>query len=111
MKTFDTHRTNRRGLVALVALVSLLAAVFGIMSGAAQSQQADRADDGRKFENTIPEHVPIKVKLKSEKSFKDLKNKNWARELEIEVKNTGDKPIYYLYVIIAMPDPRAGGIG
>src|ERR1700749_2603561 len=104
MKNLDTHRTNRRGLVVLVALVSLLAAIFGIMRGAAQSQQTDSAVDGRKFENTIPEHVPIKVKLKSEKSFKDLNNKGWARELELEVKNTGSKPIHYLYVILDMPD-------
>ena len=109
MKNLDTHRTNRRGLITLVALASLLAAVFGIMSGAAQSQQTDTAVDERKFENTIPEHVLIKVKLKSEKSFKDLKNKNWARELEIEVKNKGDKPIYYLYVVIVMPDVLVGG--
>jgi hypothetical protein len=58
----------------------------------------------RKFENAIPAHVPIKVKLKSEKSFKDLVNKGWARELELEVKNTGSKPIHYLYVILLMPD-------
>lgn len=71
----------------------------------AHSQQTDSAEaDGRKFENTIPEHVPIKVKLKSEKSFKDLNNKGWARELELEVKNTGSKPIHYLYVVLDMPD-------
>jgi len=75
----------------------------------AHSQQEGSAVDERKFENTVPAHVPIKVKLKSEKSFKDLKNKNWARELEIEVKNTGSKPIYYLYVIIVMPDVLVGG--
>ena len=75
----------------------------------AHSQQAEAAAAERKFENTVPEHIPIKVKLKSEKSFKNLKNKNWARELEVEVKNTGDKPIYYLYVVIVMPDVLVGG--
>ncbi|HEX8557870.1 MAG TPA: hypothetical protein VF668_07220 [Pyrinomonadaceae bacterium] len=35
------------------------------------------------------------MKLKSEKSFKDLKNKRWLRELELEVKNTGSRPIHY----------------
>jgi len=104
MNSLDTHRTKRRGLVVFVALVTLLAAIFGIMSGAARSQETDSAGEGRRFENTIPGHVPLKVKLKSEKSFKDLGNKGWARELELEVKNTGSKPIHYLYVILDMPD-------
>jgi hypothetical protein len=79
------------------------------MWGSAHSQQAGSDAAERKFVNTVPEHVPINVKLKSEKSFKDLKNKNWARELEIEIKNKGDKPIYYLYVVIVMPDVLVGG--
>jgi hypothetical protein len=58
----------------------------------------------REFENVVPEHVPIKVKLKSEKSFKDVKNKGWAREFELEVRNTGSKPIHYVYLIVHMPD-------
>ena len=45
----------------------------------------------RKFDNTIPAHVPIRVKLKNEQTFKDLKNKNWAREFEVEIKNTRAK--------------------
>jgi hypothetical protein len=48
--------------------------------------------------------VPLKVKLRNEESFKKKENKNWARELEIEVTNTGSKPIHYLYVIVLMPD-------
>ena len=105
MKTLDAHRTNRRGLNILLVLFSFLVGTFCLVWGVAHSQQADSAEaDGRKFENTIPEHVPLKVKLKSEKSFKDSNNKGWARELELEVKNTGSKPIHYLYVILDMPD-------
>jgi hypothetical protein len=74
------------------------------VSTAAQSPQENTAAQEREFKNTIPEHVPIKVKVRNEQSFKKLDNKNWARELEIEVKNTGSKPIYYLYVIVFMPD-------
>lgn len=56
-----------------------------------------RAQEERVLENTIPKDVPLKVKIKKEKeeSFKDLKNKKWVRELELEVTNTGDKPIYF----------------
>jgi hypothetical protein len=73
--------------------------VVGIVSSTAQSAQDD-AKDERKFENTIPAHVPVRVKLKNEQAFKNPKNKNWARELEIEVKNTGSKPIYFMYMLV-----------
>lgn len=54
----------------------------------------------RVFENTIPKDVPIKIKIKKEKekSFKDLKDENWVREFELEITNTGDKPIYFVYI-------------
>lgn len=50
----------------------------------------------RQVENTIPKHVPLDVKLTKakEKNWKDLKNENWARDFEVEVTNTEDKPIY-----------------
>lgn len=56
-----------------------------------------RVQEERVFENTIPTHVPLKVKIKKEKeqSFKDLKNEKWVRELELEVTNTGNKPVYF----------------
>lgn len=54
----------------------------------------------RVFENKIPTHIPIKIKIKKEKekSFKDLKNEKWLREFALELTNTGDKPIYFLYI-------------
>jgi hypothetical protein len=62
----------------------------------------------RIFENQIPSHLPIKVKIRAEKekAAKDLANDRWHRDLEIEVKNTGDKPIYYLSIIIKMPEVK-----
>jgi hypothetical protein len=52
----------------------------------------------REVETKIPKHVPIKIRLKpdKEKTFKNLDNSEWYREFELEVTNTGDKPIYYL---------------
>ena len=54
----------------------------------------------RLFENKIPAHIPIKVQIKKDKerSFRDLKNAKWLREFALEVTNTGDKPIYFLYL-------------
>lgn len=99
-------RRRQRTLLQIVLLTSLLAAcAVGLATSSAQQSQ----EEEREFKSTIPEHVPIKVKLKNEQSFKRMKNKNWAREMEIEVKNTGSKPIYYLYVIIVMPDVLTDG--
>jgi len=63
----------------------------------------------RIFENKIPAHIPIRIKIRKEKeeSFKDLKNEKWLREFELEVTNTGDRPIYYLEIVMGtevMPD-------
>ena len=82
---------------------------LGVAAGGAQSQQDKTAPDERQINNTVPDHVPVRVKLKNEQSVKDKKNKNWARELEIEVKNIGDKPIYYVHVEIVMPEINIGG--
>lgn len=63
------------------------------------------------FENQIPRHLPIQVRIRAakEKAAKDLSNDRWHRDLEIEVKNTGDKPIYYLSLILEMPEIRING--
>jgi len=64
----------------------------------------------RVLENGVREHVPIKVKIKKEKeqSFKDLKNVKWVSEFELEVTNSGDKPIYFLYIHL-ITDVKVGG--
>ncbi|HEV8587784.1 MAG TPA: hypothetical protein VGQ72_02835 [Pyrinomonadaceae bacterium] len=63
-------------------------------------QAAQDRNEERELEDTTPKHVPIKVQIKKEKeqAFKDLKNEHWVRDLEIEVKNTGTKPIYFLHL-------------
>jgi hypothetical protein len=56
----------------------------------------------RLLQNNVKKEVPIKLKIKKnkEKSFKDLKNGKWVSEFELEVTNTGDKPIYFLYIML-----------
>ena len=42
---------------------------------------------------------------------RNLQNEQWWRDLEVEVKNTSDKPIYYIGFLIALPDtgsPKEG---
>lgn len=99
------HRQHLASLIAFCLLSFVV--VFGFVASGAHSQQNASpvyAKNERGLENTIPDHVPIKVKIKNEKSFKNLQNRGWARELELEVTNTGSKPIHYVYVILLMPD-------
>ncbi len=70
------------------------------------SVRSQEAKEERELEDKIPAHVPIKIKIKAEKeqAFKDLNNENWLRDLEIEVKNTGTKPIYFLDIQVHLPE-------
>lgn len=67
---------------------------------------AQSTPEERELEDKLPKHLPIKVKLKKEKekAFKDMKNEKWVRALELEVTNTGDKPIYSLSFVLEMPE-------
>jgi hypothetical protein len=101
-----TVSTNKR----LWALLVIFSALFLVMKMVPASSIA-QAPQERVLENAIPKHVPIKVKIKKEKeeSFKDLKNENWARDFELEVTNTGDKPIYELGLFLITDIKAAAG--
>ncbi|SRR6266446_208518 len=83
-----------RLLFASLVLVIALMLLYRGASGPTSAQQSQPQE--RQIENTIPKHVPLDVKLtkEKEKAWKDLKNENWASDFEIEITNTGDKPIY-----------------
>ena len=88
----------------LILLLILLPVHAPGASWAAQEGAATTVEAERQLVSAIPAHAPIKVKLKNEKSFKDVKNKGWIRDLEVEVQNVGAKPIYYLTLSILMPE-------
>lgn len=92
-------RPKTSALVAkpFLLLFALMVVAILLMNAPLPSTIA-RVQEERVLENTIPKDVPIKIKIKKEKeeSFKDMKNEKWVRELELEVTNTGDKPIYFL---------------
>jgi hypothetical protein len=75
----------------------LVLGAVGIVSSTAQSAQKE----GRELEDKIPKHLPIKVKVKN------LQNEKWARELEVEVKNDADKPIYFLNMYLILPEAKS----
>jgi hypothetical protein len=80
--------------VLLVAFVAVCA--VGIVSSAAQSTQMEE----RELDDKIPKHLPIKVKVKN------LNSEKWTRDIEIEITNTGVKPIYYLRLGLLFVDVK-----
>ena len=67
-----TCLTNRRPAAVKAALLGALsvACIAWVMTGVAQTQ-----GEGREFRSKLPAHVPLKVKVKDEQRFKDLKNR------------------------------------
>jgi hypothetical protein len=96
-----------RVLFAMVVFAIALTLLIKGASGPINAQQSEVAHE-RQIENTIPKHVPIAVKItkEKEKNWKDLKNENWARDFEIEITNTGDKPIYELELFLWFDVPN-----
>lgn len=66
--------------------------------GAAQTKLAGVEDPRiivspqRQLYNGIPVHVPLRV------AVKNLSSDRWVHDIEIEVTNTSEKPIYYMHV-------------
>lgn len=74
---------------AIIALV--LSTLAPVRSTTAQQAR-------RTFESKLFAHIPLKVRVKKDKEATalDPSNKNWFRNIEIEVTNTSKKPIYYV---------------
>jgi hypothetical protein len=107
-------KSSLRSITPVILKISFLALVFGLpimlLIKGSLTQGIARTQGERVLENTIPKQVPIRIKVKKDKeqSFKDLKNEKWLRELEIELTNTGEKPIYYLDLLL-VSDVKLGG--
>jgi hypothetical protein len=95
----NTSANNSNALAKTLAAAMVLSVVVVLIT-TSRLMSSSAAMQERIFENKIPPHIPIKIKIKKEKeqSFKDLKNEKWLREFELELTNTGDKPIYFLYI-------------
>lgn len=65
----------------------------------------------RVLENQVPGRLPVKISFRAEKeaAFKKLENEQWVNDLELEIKNTGDKPIYWLEFALETPRHDSGG--
>ncbi|MDX6444039.1 MAG: hypothetical protein QOH71_1113 [Blastocatellia bacterium] len=85
-------------IAVLTTLLSALALTYKTSTPAlAQSKQEER-----QLESIMPEHIPLRVKIRKEKEkeFRDLENERWAPDFELEVTNIGNKPIYEFYLML-----------
>ena len=94
----DSSASNPNALAKTLTVALVVFAIGGLVMNSRLSTAAVQGE--RVFENKIPAEVPFKIKLKKEKqeAFKDLRNEKWLRDFELELTNTGDKPIYFLYI-------------
>jgi hypothetical protein len=92
-----------RAKLALLLFFASLGSIY-LISGTLSPVRAQASE--REFVDKLPKHLPIKVKIKKEKekAVKDLNNEKWPRDLELEITNTGEKPIYFLQMSLIMPD-------
>lgn len=71
--------------------------------GAAQTNLAGVEDPRiivspqRQLYNGIPVHVPLGV------AVKNLSSDRWVHDIEVEVTNTSEKPIYYMHMYLMVP--------
>jgi hypothetical protein len=98
----NTSASNPTALAKILAAALVLSVVGILLTASLRTSSSAAAFQERIFENKIPSHIPIKIKIKKEKekSFKDLKNEKWLREFELELTNTGDRPIYYIEIVM-----------
>lgn len=89
-------------LVAVLLVAFLALCAVGFVSSRAQSTPKEE----RELEDKIPKHLPLKIKVKNSEKVKDLNNDQWMHDIEIEVQNTGDKPIYYLRLSLYFVDVK-----
>jgi hypothetical protein len=98
--TASVQRQKLTALQIVLLAAFLVVCGMGIVSSTAQSSKQDE----REFKDTTPQHLPIKIKIKNAEKVKDLKNENWVRDLEIEVENKSNKPIYFLHILVILDD-------
>ncbi len=105
----NTSANNQNALAKALAVVLILSVVV-ILITASQLTWSSAAMQERVLENKTRKEVPIRLKIKKEKenSFKDVKNEKWVREFGLELTNTGEKPIYYVFLDL-ITDVKMGG--
>jgi hypothetical protein len=66
---------------------------------AAQSQIADERKTQIEHSSHMPEATTVSIS-----AIRNLQSEQWHRDLEIEVQNNSTKPIYYLEIVLYLPE-------
>lgn len=101
-------------LLVVLSTVSIFGIkALGLLATSTAQEPVEKSQEIKEtiLDDQIPKHLPIKIKIKKEKeaAFKDLKNERWARDFELEVTNTGEKPIYMLSLMLVTDLKAAAG--
>ena len=90
--------TGIYNLLAKTLAALIVLSVIGVLIIASRPTLSSAVWQERTLESSVRQDIPIKIKIKKDKeeSFKDLKNKKWVRDFELEITNTSDKAIYYI---------------
>jgi hypothetical protein len=91
--------TKRLLLLIILGAASIF--VVKAIYALGQSQSNAPADE-RKLKVKEFKDMPLKVKVKN------LQSKTWHKDLEIEVKNISDKPIYFILAYLIFLDDKVG---
>lgn len=96
--SFQTKLNFLLSALIVIALAAFLPVVGPTLQTAAALQdiQSSEKDEERELGVGVPKHVPLKIKTKN------INSKKWSHDLEIEVTNTSNKPIYYLSFMVVM---------
>ncbi|HEY0763289.1 MAG TPA: hypothetical protein VGD61_13045 [Pyrinomonadaceae bacterium] len=90
---------TRQSVVGLILVLIGTLLLFSKFSSAESAGQSER----RSLENKIPAHVPLEIKFKKDKEDKIRTNAQWHKDFEMQITNTGDRPIYYFSLFVLMP--------
>ena len=94
----ERRRRVAAGLFAVCVCLSLCA-------GKAAGQGRERT-----VVSTIPARLPLKAVVKNRERVADPSNGEWLRDLEVEVTNTGSRPIYFVSLLLLLPGTKMGGV-
>ena len=98
------NHKRRRMSVPIVSALSMLVATSVVLGGESRSFQD--ASEKRTFKTREFKDMPLVIR-----EVRNLQSDTWYEDLEIEIKNTSTKPIYFLFAYLQFPDDPAPGDG
>jgi hypothetical protein len=93
------QRQSAIGLILFIIISGFLLSKIALVHSAIQATK-------RTIENKVPAHVPLDIKIRKDKEERitNAANKTWYRDLQIEITNTSERPIYFFSLFVQMPE-------